>query len=48
MRGKGKAGETGVHWSLRGRAAGAKKLLTLDVCSEDKKRFNGRSEMLGY
>ena len=39
MRGKGKAGETGVHWSLRGRAACAKELLTQDVCSEDKKKL---------
>ena len=36
MRGKCKAGETGVHWSLRGRTAGVEELLTLDVCSEDK------------
>ena len=34
MRGKGKAGEAGVNWSLRGGAGGVKELLTLDVCSE--------------
>ena len=36
MRGKGKAGEAGVNWSLRGRAGGVKQLLTLDVCSGDQ------------
>ena len=34
MRGEGKAGEAGVHWSLWGRAAGAEEFLALDVCPE--------------
>ena len=36
MRGEGEAGEAGINWSLRGRAAGAEQLLTLNVCPEEK------------
>ena len=36
MRGEGEAGEAGIDWSLRGRAACAEQLLTLNVCPEEK------------